>query len=639
LAEQEPKNSETTEPTANTKDESLLKLMRDRLDNSVENEKDERKKGPADTRFINGEQWEPDVIAQRGKKRLSLTINKLPASLDQIDGDIRLGTPTLKVKAVDDAADTDTADVLEGLIRYIQRNSRATKVHSYAGLHGAAGGRGAWRILTEYISDADFKQTIKIDRIINPYSVYYDPSAQRDDKQDGNYFFVVTEMSKEAYKNEYKFDPVDFEEDGTEFENWQSENSVKVAEYYYKKKVEERTIYQLESGEVIDRKPENDDALIQSRVVPVYKIKYAKVDGKRILETGDIPGKMFPVVLTWGKQLCVDGKLEVRGIARHSKDAQMLYNYFRSNDAEAAALQPKQPYLMPDICMTEEFKKVWDKANDENFPYLPYHLDLNMPGVKPDRAAPAMASSANQEQLAISDAEIRDTVGIQKAALGQESNETSGIAIQRRKQESDTGQFAYIDNLSDAIVTEGKIILGMIPEIFDYEAELRILGKDMKEKLIRVNDNGGIDFSTGLYDIDISTDGSYSTQREEFQDKINTILPLIPPEQVAVISDLLFEMQDFHRADDIANRLKKLLPPGLVEEEDAIDEEGGGITEQGMMPGQKQQLSPEEEMAAQQAQQEGQAQQAEIDMAEIKLEQEKVKLEGLRLKKMGSENG
>lgn len=642
MREEEPKKSETTEDMPDAEQEKMLKTMRDRIDRSIENESDERDMGEEDIEFINGKQWDESVLKQRGKNRLSLTINKMPTSLDQIDGDIRLNTPGLKVKAVDDAADTDTADIIEGIVRYVQRNSRARKAHSYAGLHAAAGGRGAWRVVTDYISDMDFKQEIRIKRVINAFSIYYDPGAQEDDKQDGMYMFLTRDMSKEEYKETYDFEPTDFEMDGEYLANWQSEGKVRIAEYFYKEKIGEKTIYQIEDGSVADEKPKDATTILNKRKVPTYKIKWALVDGKRVLDEGEVAGTMFPIVLTWGKQLCVGGKLETRGIARHSKDAQRLYNYYRSNDAEATALQPKQPYLIPDVNLTDDFIDVWKKANDDNLSYLPYHVDPNFPNHKPHREPPAMASQGNQLQIQQADSEIRDTIGMPKASLGQTSNEQSGVAIQRRKMEGDTGQFAFIDNLGDAIITEGRIILSMIPEIYDYESQIRILGKDMKEKLITVNEEGGIDLTTGKYDVDISTTSSYSTQREEFQDKMTNLLPQLPPEQIAVFSDILVEMQDFHRADDIAARIKKTIPPELLEDEDDLDENENGVPD-------NQEVSPEQMEAQQaQAQQQQMAQMAmememkgkqmdlkkqelEVQEQEIKLEQEREKLKGIQL--------
>lgn len=567
-------------------DEKFLKDMRERMDRSVDNEHEERIQGNADIRFINGDdQWEDSVKRDR-KDRLMLTINKMPTFLDQIDGDIRQHKPGIKVAAVDNSGDDETADVIEGIIRYIERNSNAPRVYAYGGLHCAAGGRGAWRILTDYISEDSFKQTILIDRIANAYSVYFDPGAKRDDKQDGQYFFVVEDITKTDYERKYGEGEADFEVDGEELDNWDTGERVRIAEYFYRKEIGRETLYLLEDGTTVTELRRGQTAKKEREVVR-EEIWWCKADGKRILEGPQkVAGKMFPIVLCWGKQLCVDGKIDARGIARHAKDAQRLYNYFRTADAETVALQPKQPFLMPDVCLGA-YKEVWDKSIDENYPYLPYHVDSQYPALAPNRQAPAMSSSGNVEQIQLAGQELYDTTGLQKAALGIQSNETSGVAINQRKIESDTGQFAFVDNISDAVRTTGKIIVGMIPEIFDTEEQIRILGKDMKEKIVRVNGLSGIDLTTGLYDVDVDSGPSYSTMRAEFVEKMGALLPSIPPEQTAVITDILFESMDMPRTDDIAARIKRTIPPEILGEDQDQQKnpmQGGQNPTQGSTP-------------------------------------------------------
>jgi hypothetical protein len=614
MATKKPKKSESKEPKLKVSDDdAFLKLMRQRLDRSVTNEADERKKGMADIKFINGEHWDESTKQQRGKGRLCLTINKLPVFLDQVDGDIRQNTPGIEVKAVDNGADAKTADVIEGLCRYTTR-SGAKKIYSYAGIHMAAGGRGAWRLKTVWCDDNSFNQKIELERIINAYSVYFDPAAVKDNKQDGYYFFIVSDMSRDEYKEKYGYDPVDFNIDGTEFANWQTESTVRVAEYFYKEKVGTKTLYLTTDGRTVDDETKTDKDIIErERKADQYKIKWALVDGKRILDREDVPGDMFPVVIVWGKQLCVNGKIESRGIARHAKDSCKLYNYFRSNDAEAAALQPKQPFLMPDKCLGAH-KDVWDKSLDVNYPYLPYHVDEALPNLKPTREQPAQSSSANLMQIEISNSEMNDTIGITKAGLGQESNETSGVAIQRRKIESDTGQYAFLDNLAEGVITTGQILIGMIPYVYDTERQIRILGKDMKEKVVTINDGKGIDVTVGKYDVYVSAGGSYSTQREEFLEKIGAILPSMQPEQIAAIGDILFGMMDFPRADDIAARLKRMVPPAILGDEQEMDENGDPIEKKPV-----EQPPPDPRLIA------------ELELKRIELKQEEVKLEGMKL--------
>ena len=327
--------------------EKLLQQIKKDLDVSVENEKTERTKGNADAKFINGDQWTTEVSNDR-KGRVKLTINKMPAFLDQIDGDLRQNKQAIKVSASDSQSTSDTANVIEGLIRYIERKSKASRVYAYAGTHVALSGRGAWRVLTDYVDETTFTQEIYIQRIRDAFSVYYDPGAVQEDKQDGRYFFVVEDIPKSTFRVKYKREPIDFNLSDSSHVNWMNDNKVRVAEYFYKKEVGTRKIFLLADGSIKTYIPEGVPVQ-KERNIPITEIWWVKVDGAGVLEGPQkIAGTMFPIVLIWGKELCIEGKTEVRGIARHAKDSQRMYNYWRSAHTEVVALAPKQPYILPD---------------------------------------------------------------------------------------------------------------------------------------------------------------------------------------------------------------------------------------------------------------------------------------------------
>jgi len=596
----------------------LMEQIKSDLDTSIENEKDERTNGQADISFIHGDQWPTDVQNDR-TGRIKLTINKMPTFLDQIDGDLRQNKQGIKVRAVDSVSDDDTATIIEGLVRYIEQASLASRIYAYAGVHTAAGGRGAWRILHQYVDEISFTQEIKIQRIRDPYTVYYDPSAVDEDKQDGNYFFIVEDVSKKAFKKQYKREPIDFDAGDSSHINWMHDKTVRVAEYFYKKQVGTKKLFLLANGAVKSEVPEGAE-VVRSRNVPIHEIWWAKVDGTGIIEGPQkIAGTMFPVVLVWGKELCVEGKVEVRGIGRYAKDSQRMYNYWRSAHTELIALAPKQPYILPDTILGPH-KTIWDNAANENYPYLLYTPDPNNPSLRPYKEQPTMPSSGMLQEIQLADRDLRDTVGIHKAALGMASNETSGIAISKRETQSDTGQFAYIDNTLASIQTSGRIIVNMIPDIYDIEGTIRILGEDAKEKVItlgRQNLDGKVyDLSIGKYDVIIDTGPSYSTQREELVAKLQALLPALPQDQIAIITDILFDSLDMPGAAEISDRLKKLLPEGMLKEDDMPEK-----TEQ--------QLMQEQQTKEQQAQREQQI--ASLENMKLEIEQLKLQTEQMKL--------
>ena len=546
-----------------------MQEIRAQMDRSVINEQDERDQGNADTKFINGEHWTPEAKASR-KGRPCLTINDLPTYLDQIDGAIRSNKPGITVHGVDSVSDPATALVISGLVRRIERQSSASRVYGYAGLHTAAGGRGAFRVVTEFSNDEDMDQEIFIRKIKNPYSVFYDPDALQDDKQDGQYFFIVEDISVDSYNRKYKGSPIDFSTAGDGFNNWRSGEKVRVAEYFYRKQVDTKTIYVLEDGSLSKEAGENGKYK-RKREIPITEIWWEKVDGKSILEGPiKVNGPMFPVVLVWGKELCVDGKVEVRGIARHSKDAVRMYDYWRSSHTETVALAPKNPYLIADTLLGE-YGDVWKKAADELYFFLPYKTDPNNPTLRPFREQMATGSPGMLQEIALAGQDKKDTIGIQDAMLGKKSNERSGVALRERRQTGELGHYAYVDNTGEGVKTCGKIVVGMIPFVFDRKKTIRILGPDYKEKIVGINGEPNKDgriynLSVGKYDVDIDAGPSYSTQREEFVDKMGQILPNMTPERVDMISDILFDEMDMPRADEIAKRFRKTLPPGLLDD-------------------------------------------------------------------------
>ena len=603
-----------------------MQEIRSQMDRSVINEQDERDKGNADTKFINGEHWTPEALASR-KGRPCLTINDLPTYLDQIDGAIRSNKPGVTVHGVDSLTDPGTAGVISGIIRKIERQSSASRVYGYAGLHTAAGGRGAFRVVTEFSNDEDFDQEMFIRKIKNPYSVYYDPDALQDDKQDGQYFFIVEDISVDSYERKYKGSPIDFTNAGDGFNNWRSGEKVRVAEYFYRKQVNTKMIYVLEDGSLSKEVGENGKYK-RKREVPITEIWWEKVDGKSILEGPiKVNGPMFPVVLVWGKELCVDGKVEVRGIARHSKDAVRMYDYWRSSHTETVALAPKNPYLLADT-LIGEYKDVWDKAATELFFYLPYKTDANNPTLKPFREQPPTGSPGMLQEIALAGQDKKDTIGIQDAMLGKKSNERSGVALRERRQTGELGHYAYVDNMAEGVKTCGKILVGMIPYIYDRKKTERILGPDYKEKVVGINGEANKDgkiynLSVGKYDVDIDTGPSYSTQRDEFVDKMGQILPNMTPERVDMISDILFDEMDMPRADEIAKRFRKTLPPGLlddpVEDDDNKDSSMLGGAEGSPPPNMPAPPPPDPLM------------ELKVQEQTLKNEQEATKLKGLEL--------
>jgi len=541
-----------------------------------------------DLHFLDGDQWPADLVSSRqADGRPCLVINKGPSFVDQVEGDQRQNRPSVKVIPVNSDSDPDTAEVLTGQIRNI-KNISAANVAQDTAFNGAVScGMGAWRILTEYEDDNSFDQEIVIRRIKNQFTVYPDPNAQEWSCEDGEYMFVTEKLARDAYRRKWpRADPCEWDSSRDDKMGWIEPDTIRVAEYFYKERAK-KTLHQIQYDDgrvdILDELPPQEEdftyTVIQDREVETEKIMWGRLNGKAILEgPTEWPGKYYPIIILWGKELCIEGKTIYRGVIRNYKDSQRLYNYSRSMGAETVALAPKAPYVMT-AKQVGIHQAMWDTAHKKNHPYLLYDPDPQAKG-PPIRTIPNIANTGIQAETVIADQEMHDTTGLQQASLGKRSNEKSGVAIRERKNEGDVGQFAYHDNLGRALKYEGKVLVDLIPKIYDTARTVRVQNEDDSTDFVDVNQEftdkktgktKKHDLSAGKYDVTPSIGPSYQTQREEAQDSMLGFMQAFP-NAAPLIGDLAAKNMDWPGADEIAKRLKKILPAGIAEPEEGEED-------------------------------------------------------------------
>jgi len=108
------------------------------------------------------------------------------------------------------------------------------------------------------------------------------------------------------------------------------------------------------------------------------------------------------------------------------------------------------------------------------------------------------------------------------------------------------------------------------------------------------------------------------------------------PQAAPVVADLVAGMQDWPKADEVAERLKKTLPPGMAEDNEPSPEQQ---QQQAMAMQQQQQAMQMQQAAAQMdlAEQQAKVQQAQANAAKAAAEAEKAQIE-LAQMKMGLVN-
>lgn len=609
-------------------DDDLLPLAAKRWAAGYEAERSNIEEAYEDLRFRAGDQWPADAKQQRVDERAPcLTINRIPQFVRQVTGDIRQGRPSIKVVPVDDGGDEDAAELRAGIIRYIENRCDAPGTYFAAADSQVNSGIGHWRVVTEYASQTTFNQEIGIQLIQDGVSVIWDPDASDLTRKDAMWCIVPVDMSMEAYKAKYPDAPVvDFTQE-TEgyFEGWVTANTVRIAEYWYKKPAK-ITLALTPDGSIKDVSEASDAELaalvLQGARVEVrdsFKVHRCLITQGHILEKPSVwPGRYIPIVPLLGEEVRIGRKVIRHGIVRFARDPQRMFNYFASKQAEVIALQPKAPWLGTEANF-ELFEDEWENANNESRPYLRYTPDSANGFAAPQRVAPPVSSQGVSEGLQLAAENMMAVIGIHQAGLGEQSNEKSGKAILARQREGDVGTFVYLDNFARAVRHTGNILLDLIPHIYDTERTIRIVGEDGKMMPMKVNQAVGMvmeqeegtdtaaqklnDLSVGAYDVVIEQGPSYSTKREEAKDGMATLVQAVP-DTFGLMGDLYVQAQDWPMKDQIAKRLKMALPPAIQRME---AQEAG----EPLPPEPPPQPSPEQIAAQQQMEAEGQRLQME----------------------------
>jgi hypothetical protein len=591
-------------------DSDILTVARARLDMAVSALAESREDEIDDLRFYAGSpdnhwQWPADVLATRGavqgqtiNARPTLTINKLPQHVRQVTNDMRQNRPGAKVIPVDDNADVEVADIFNGMIRHIEYISDADVAYDTACENQVSYGEGYITLMTEYCDENTFDQDIKIGRIRNSFSVYMDPLIQDPTGADAKYCFITEDLTKAEYERQYPdAAPISTLQSlgvgDQSISNWLNEDTVRIASYYYIDY--DKTKLNLYPGNQSAFEGTPEDKMlkemfgkpVKSRMSERPRVMYCKINGYEILEQKEWAGKWIPVIRVVGNEFEVDGRIYISGLVRNAKDAQRMYNYWVSQEAEMLALAPKAPFIGYGG-QFEGYEDKWKTANTNNWPYLEVNPDVTdgqgavLP--LPQRAQPPMASTGLLQAKAGASEDIKSTTGQYNASLGMGSNERSGKAILARQREGDVGTFHYGDNLTRAVRHVARQLVDLIPKIYDTQRIARIIGEDGETKMVKINpdqpkpvnkivNEQGIVIEkiynpgVGKYDVVATTGPGYATKRQAALEAMAQLLQG-NPQLWSVAGDLFVKNMDWPGAQEMAKRFAKTIDPKFLEDGD-----------------------------------------------------------------------
>ena len=573
--------------------------------------RDERLQCLQDRRFysLSGSQWEGPLWDQFENKP-KFEVNKIHLAVIRIINEYRNNRITVDFVSKDGEENDKLADVCDGLYRADENDSVANEAYDNAFEEAVGGGFGAWRLRTAYEDEEDpedDRQRIKIEPIFDAdSSVFFDLGAKRQDKSDAKFCFVVTSMTRQAYKDTWGDDPTDWPKIIHQYEfDWCTPDVVYVAEYY---KVEEKSetirIFQNISGEE-ERYSQadfaNDETLeetllavgsleVRQKRVKRKKVrKYVMSGGKVLEDAGYIAGKCIPVVPVFGKRWFVDNIERCMGHVRLAKDAQRLKNMQLSKLGEISALSSvEKPILVPEQVAGHQM--MWAEDNLKDYPYLLINPVTDQNGnqaisgpvayTKSPNIPPAMAAL-----LQITEQDMQDILGNAQGADKMVSN-ISGKAVEMIQARVDMQTFIYMSNFAKGMKRCGEIWLSMAKDVYtESKRRMKTLTQTGETDVVELmqptidQETGEIvmanDLGAAAFDVNVDVGPSSSSKKAATVRALTGMLQITQdPETAQVLGAMAMMNMEGEGIEDANSYFrKKLLRMGVVQPTDKEKEE------------------------------------------------------------------
>ena len=609
---------------------------------------DQRKQIKEDLAFSDPstyDQWDSDERYRRehdpGGSRPCLVFDQLGQYISNVAGQIDQRPPSIHAIPVADRADQKVAEQLDGMLRYIEYASRAHHHYSRALTSAARAGVG-YLVVRPTVTDRGMGwQEPRISSEGDPLRVVLDPWSQELDGSDAQYGFILTPMSYASFEAQFgkRKKKQSFGSDTTG-DSESDREEITVAEHWrIEDKTRDMVAVRYSNGDEGSLTVEDYQRASQSERIEVISgytdkhrcVYWSLLSGVDVLmEEREYPASQLGIVPVYGYVGWSDGRMNYCGIARRAREAQRAYNFHMSEIRAFMSQAPKSPWLVP-IRAVRGLEPLWDKAAAESRAYLPYH-DVDDAGqpIAPPTRAPLSINLNNH--IAGAEQALRDiqaSIGMYQANLGAPSNETSGVAIEERKQQGEASTAHFPSHLAASLTQVGRLCLDMIPRLIDSRRTLRVISIDERSNQIvadpkapeAMSDRGGqitINPNVGRYDVRVVIGASYSTQRQQAQEAYTEMMRA-SPEMMPAIAPLWAQTLDVPHADKLAQVLTAMAPPPVQ----AILQPSEQAEDTGTLTAKVDQLQQALNEAIQHAQQA----QAEADEATAKLREQEGKLE------------
>lgn len=617
-----------------------------------------------DVEFIYGDQWD-NITRQKRQDRPSIQMNVLPKFINQVVGAAKRSKFSVQVDQT--AGDTNPfllasglekvtpAEVMDGMIRQVERRSFAGIAYCDALQHALEGGFGWLKVGANRRLDDPFNAELEIGYVRDRYSVLFDPygiesPAYRDAMWCSEFF----RMKREEFEIRYpEVPPTSFGQDLPEAETntnynrsfWVHEDSIRVTNYWFKHpmertavrflndKAEELVLFKDEHEDIFDELQEAGYQKVQEKKFKAYKIYLMRCVYDAILE-GPFPwpSLYLPLIPVLGNKVERKDSIEYMSLTRIARDPMRMVNYWFSAMTEVVGSSPHDPYIMTSDQIAG-YESMWKNMNDASQRVLVYNfVDGQSP---PQRSGGSTLPTAELNVMLTAKEFIMDTIGMGEASLGQPASERTGVAVQSRYDIDSLSNHNFMSNIVLAVRQVGIVLCDMIPKVYSNDQARRLVRPDDTSTMVNLNhrirdEESGREYTinnlaTARYDCSVEVGPGTSTVRSEFVNMATELIKSVP-QYASLWGDLIVQNMPMPNSREAARRARMMVPRELLS-----PEEQANMPEPAPTPEQQAEMAKAQ---ADQAKSEADMEKAasDVKIAEINLDIAKVKLETEQIK-------
>lgn len=537
------------------------------------------------------QQWDQTEKQARmtdpGGARPCLVMDQTEQYVANVAGQVEQRPPALHAIPVGGGADKKVAEQLDGFYRHIEHSSRAQQHYAIALTAAARAGVGYLMVLPEYVDRALNWQEPRITSEGDPLRVVFDPWSKELDGSDAEMGWHLAPMSYSAFEREFgkKSPKISFgDREGKTCD--ERESIITAVQWRVVTETKNIIVATLNGDEASYTEDEFHEARQNGQPLVYVRnyrdkrrvVKWARLSGAEVLtEEAVYPADGIGIVPVYGYVGWKDGRLSYCGIPRRAREPQRAYNYHMSEMRAYITQAPKSPLLVPMSALKDQtIKNLYDLASVQNRAYLPYNdwdAENGRVIAPPTRLSPSVDLRNHIEGAMQARQDIQAALGMYQASLGAPSNETSGIAIESRKQQGEAATAHFPSHLAASLGTVGKLCMQMIPRLIDTKRQVRIIGIDntasatvidpsQAQAMVETPQGVSINPNVGKYDVRIVVGASFSTQRQQAQEAYTEMMRA-NPQMMPAIAPLWAQTLDVPHADKLAQVLTAVAPDAV----------------------------------------------------------------------------